>query len=81
MKTQKLANIIARKNGYGKATEVIIDTSLPKGTGRVLKHINRGYRKCSNGEYVSNAYLNNFGWKNTYYQHAVTIVAVNPDEE
>jgi|WetSurMetagenome_2_1015567.scaffolds.fasta_scaffold526152_1 hypothetical protein len=29
-----------------------------------------GYRKCTTGEYVSNAYRQNFGWKNTYYQNA-----------
>ena len=29
-----------------------------------------GFRKNTTGEYVPNAYRNNFGWKNTYYQHA-----------
>lgn len=32
--------------------------------------VERGYRKNTTDEYVPNAYRANFGWKNTYYQHA-----------
>ena len=69
---QKRANAIARKNGFGKATEIIIR----KGKEKVLEHTPYGYRKYTTGEYVSNAYRNNFGWKNTYYQNAKTTVQI-----
>lgn len=38
--------------------------------------IPRGYRKNTTGEYVPNSYLNNFGWKNTYYQHASLYITI-----
>jgi hypothetical protein len=79
MDNQKFANIIARKNGYGKATEVVITDKIPVGMGKVITRIEPGYRKKTTGEYVPNAYRNNFGWKNTYYQFAITVVAINPD--
>ena len=70
---QRRANSIARKNGYGRATEVIIDpTSAPK----VIRHTPRGFRKKTTGQYVPNAYRSKFGWKNTYYQHAETVVSI-----
>lgn len=31
-----------------------------------------GYRKFSDHSYVSNSYRSHFGWKNTYYQNAIT---------
>jgi hypothetical protein len=72
MKTlQQRANSIARKAGYHSATEIIL------GDGdRVADHTRYGYRKNTTGEYVANAYRNNFGWKNTYYQRAITVVMV-----
>lgn len=74
---QKLANIIARQSGYHSATSIKIDRRLKKGTGKITKRIDYGYRKFSDDSYVSNAYRNNFGWKNTYYQCAVTEVTLN----
>jgi len=68
---QLRANIIARRNGYGRATTVIIGT-----VDRVLSHIAYGYRKYTTGEYVTSAYRSNFGWKNTYYQSAETTVEI-----
>lgn len=65
------ANRIARQEGYGKATQIVIGTQ-----NRVLSHISYGYRKITTGEYVPNAYRANFGWKNTYYQGAETIVEI-----
>lgn len=69
---QKHANKIARQNGYGKATEVIFGNK-----DRIVSHTKYGYRKYSTGQYVPNAYLAKFGWKNTYYQNAETVVEVN----
>ena len=68
----KKANIIARQAGYGWATKIIEGNQ-----DRVVSHVDYGYRKNTTGEYVPNAYRNNFGWKNTYYQAAETVVEVN----
>lgn len=69
----KLANKAARKFGYLKATDIIFD-DVPEPT--VVDRKVPGYRKYTTGEYVPKAYLRKFGWKNTYYQPAVTVVAV-----
>jgi hypothetical protein len=69
---QKIANKIARKNGHGSATIVILGKK-----NRVLDHIRYGYRKYTTDQYVPNAYLSNFGWKNTYYQNAITTVEID----
>jgi hypothetical protein len=68
---QKQANIVARNNGYGKADVFVIGDE-----NKIIKHISYGYRKYTTGEYVPNAYRNNFGWKNTYYQSAYTKVMI-----
>lgn len=66
---QRYANRIARKAGYNKATALIF------GDRDCIAHRTRpGYRKHTTGEYVPTAYLRNFGWKNTYYQLAHTVV-------
>ena len=66
---QKEANRVARQHGRGTATSIVFGSET-----KVLSHIHYGYRKYTTGEYVSNAYRNNYGWKNTYYQHAETVV-------
>lgn len=71
---QKLANIEARKHGYGKATEIKYDGRLT--SAKFVSHTDYGYRKYTTGEYVPNAYRANFGWKNTYYQAAETTITV-----
>lgn len=69
---QNYANAVARNEGYGKATKIICE-----GTETTIKeHTDCGYRKNTTDEYVPNAYMNNFGWKNCYYQAAQTTVAV-----
>lgn len=68
---KKVANTIARRAGYGMATEIIRGDD-----NKVVSHISFGYRKCTTGEYVPSSYRSNFGWKNTYYQHAETVVMV-----
>ena len=70
----KLANSVARKEGCGTATEIKFSPDAI--CGKVVKHIHYGYRKYTTGEYVPKKYLANFGWKNTYYQHAETVVAL-----
>ncbi len=70
-KAVRRANSIARKAGYGKATHIIFQI---EGEETVISHTHYGYRKYSTGEYVPNAYRANFGWKNTYYQTAKTVV-------
>jgi len=73
MKTlQQIANSIARKQGAHRATEIVLGDQ-----DKVISYTPYGYRKYSNDEYVSNAYRNKFGWKNTYYQHAECVVMVN----
>lgn len=69
---QKKANSIARKAGYGSATEIVFGEE-----DKVISHTSFGYRKYTTGEYVSNKYRSNFGWKNTYYQPAKTVVMIN----
>jgi hypothetical protein len=68
---QKRANRIARQHGYGTATKIVLGTQ-----DRVLRHDGYGYYKDTTREKVSNAYRNNFGWKNTHYEHATTTVEV-----
>ena len=65
------ANSIARKSGYGRTTEIILGDE-----DKVVSHTRYGYRKYTTGEYVCNKYRSNFGWKNTFYQHAETVVMV-----
>lgn len=71
----KLANSVARKGGYGFATEIVFGNE-----NKIISHINYGYRKYTTGEYVSNAYRHNFGWKNTYYQNSETTIMLNCDD-
>ena len=65
------ANQIARRNGWGKATLVVYGP--PQG---VIRHVEYGYRKRTTGQYVPKAYISNFGWKNTFYQCAETVVSI-----
>lgn len=66
-----LANIVARKNRYGFASSYEWGSE-----SKVLRRTPYGYRKHTTGEYVSNSYRRNFGWKNTYYQNALTHVSI-----
>lgn len=72
---QKKANKIARKHGYLRATKIVFGD-----TNQLISHTNYGYRKKTTGEYVGNAYRNKFGWKNTYYQRAETVVELSLQE-
>jgi len=74
---QRIANSFARQHGYGIATEVIVDNEVK--APYILERVEYGWRKNTTGEYVSNAYRNNFGWKNTFYQNAKTIVVIPYD--
>jgi hypothetical protein len=67
----RCANKISRRNGYSKATAIVRGTA-----NKVISRVNPGYRKYTSGEYVSAAYRKHFGWKNTYYQKAVTVVMI-----
>ena len=66
---QRYANRVARASGHLRADQIVWGD-----TDKVLRHRPHGYRKYTTGEYVSNAYRNNFGWKNTYYCKAYTVV-------
>ena len=70
---QQFANAVARNFSCGSATEIV-----PWHRIGLVKRIEPGHRKNTTGEYVPNAYLCNFGWKNTFYQHAVTVIGI-PD--
>ena len=77
MKTRKAiktANQIARAHRCGVATEIVVGDD-----SQYLSSTAFGYRKNTTGEYVPKKYLANFGWKNTYYQHAKCKVMVNID--
>lgn len=74
---QLIANKIARKYGTNAATQIIINRSFKSGDGKVKEYTRYGWRKYTTGEYVPNAYRNNFGWKNTYYQCAECVVECN----
>lgn len=63
------ANKIAREGGAWKATRIVFGD-----VEKVVSHVRPGYRKKTTGEYVPNAYGNKFGWHNTYYQQAETVV-------
>lgn len=67
---QVVANSRAHRSGASTAT-IIVGNNL-----YVREHIPFGYRKYTTGEYVHKAYRRNFGWKNTYYQHAECTVEV-----
>jgi len=72
-KIQTIANSFARKHHFFKATTILFgNIKEPK----IIDWTPCGYRKCSNHQYVPKAYLRNFGWKNTYYQHALTTVVL-----
>lgn len=72
MYLKKLANSIARKHGCGSASSYKFGL-----TDGIISHTRYGYRKKSTGQYVPNAYRSKFGWKNTYYQHAETVVQLS----
>jgi len=71
----KKANIIARQSGFNRATKIISGVE-----NKVVESKSFGYRKFTTGEYVTNKYRANFGWKNTYYQHAVCVVSIKSDK-
>jgi hypothetical protein len=73
-KAIKTANQIARTAHMNRATEIIVGDD-----SKVLSTTRPGYRKFTTGEYVPNKYRANFGWKNTFYQHAICKVMVNID--
>lgn len=68
------ANSLARKAGYGRADEIVIGDE-----DRVIHHTRYGYVKNTTGEYVPNRYRRNFGWKNTHYCSAHTVVMLTPE--
>lgn len=60
---------VARRAGHFAPTAVTVGDR-----DGVVEFVASGYRKRTTGQYVPNAYLRNFGWKNTYYQRAVCVV-------
>lgn len=72
---QQLANAYARTQGYGKATSVVLGSEY-----KIIERVHNGYRKNTTNQYVPNAYLRNYGWKNTYYQNAITVVMVDKND-
>ena len=65
------ANACARSNYCGKATEIIKGNKL-----EATSMTDFGYRKNTTDEYVPNAYMQKFGWKNCYYQSAECVVSI-----
>ncbi len=66
------ANRIARDHGYARATHIV------RGDDNVVQAYQPyGYHKYSTVENVANANRPNFGWTNTYYQHARVLVSLN----
>lgn len=74
------ANAFARQNGRGRATDITLVHHLPAGQMAIGATTAYGYRKSSTGEYVPNAYMRKFGWKNCYYQSAQCEILVGVNE-
>lgn len=68
------ANRTARMSGFNRATKLVRGDKHA-----VIETTEFGYRKYTTGEYVPNAYLAKFGWKNTYYQSAECVVSIPPE--
>ena len=70
------ANAFVRQHHHHSATSIILSPNLQPFEFKIMATTKRGYRKKSDGQYVPNKYLSNFGWKNTYYQSAEVEVHV-----
>ena len=68
----KKANIIARKAGYGKATDYRLGVH-----SRVVERTEPGYYKNTTNERVPFEYIKKFGWKNCRYVHAYTLIELD----
>jgi hypothetical protein len=73
MEIQYIANVCARKEGFNAATKITFKNIK---NPEIIETKQFGYRKYTTGEYVPNAYRAKFGWKNTYYQNVVCVVAL-----
>ena len=71
---KQYANAWIRSENKGSiATDLKVGSSETPILG---KDLDCGFRKKTTGEYVPNAYMNNFGWKNCYYQPSVREVFI-----
>ena len=77
---RKMANIYLRSLGRGyrgaRATHIVCSTIAADMRIHANYSCAGGYRKITTNEYVPKKYRRNFGWKNTYYQLAINVVAV-----
>lgn len=73
---QNAANAYAKEKHWNKATALKAADIDPPRMGACKRY---GYRKHTTGEYVPHKYRIHFGWKNTYYQNAVSEVIVPID--
>lgn len=71
---QQIANSIARRAGYWRATKVRQGEK-----SEVVSHERGGWRKNSNNQYVPMAYVNK-AWSLVYYFHARTVVSLSPED-
>lgn len=79
---QQIANSIARRAGYWRATKVRQGEK-----SEVVSHERGGWRKNSNNQYVPMAYVNK-AWSagnvtlatSVYYFHARTVVSLSPED-
>lgn len=71
---QQIANSIARRAGYWRATKVRQGEK-----SEVVSHERGGWRKNSNNQYVPMAYVNK-AWNSVYYFHARTVVSLSPED-
>jgi len=69
------ARSFAMRHGFG-AQSVRVEIRPELTEPKILSRTDPGYRKKTTGQYVPNKYLQNFGWKNTYYQCADTLVGM-----
>lgn len=76
MNVKRIANTIARRAGYGLGDIIVVGDK-----NCVISHVRYGYRKITTKQYVPNKYLANFGWKNTFYQNAITTVMLRDPRE
>ena len=77
---QQFANAAARHFGYHRADHIVVcEMENPASRSKMIDHTSYGFRKFTTDEYVPNSYRNNFGWKNTYYQNAITTIGISKE--
>ena len=65
---------VRREIVHHRTNWAVTDVRVRHGEKPETEYTYYGYRKNTTGEYVSNSYRRNFGWKNTFYQAASLVI-------